>query len=221
MVYTITPITTTDYPKHLACLLWFAKCNMRCRYCYNTALVEGEGRLTIDDVERFLRKRVGKLDGVVFSGGECTESKDFIPLVRKAKELGYKVKVDTNGSNLDKLKEVIDDIDYIAMDFKATKSKFKSVTNSKLYDKFIESLKYLIEIGKEFEVRTTIHIDLIDEEDINQMCRVLEACGYKGTYYLQKYVGIGDTIGGLKDPSREFNKSKIKTNIKIEYRNFN
>ncbi|MGB2553890.1 radical SAM protein, partial [Campylobacter sp. MOP51] len=82
------------------CVAWSTGCNMRCTYCYNTAVVLGEGFVSEDEFLRFLDRRIGKLSGVVFSGGECTISGSFLPLAREVKKRGFLLKVDTNGSNL-------------------------------------------------------------------------------------------------------------------------
>jgi len=123
--YDITKFTTLDYKDHLACIIWFVKCNMRCSYCYNSRIVEGEGILSNQEVFKFLKNRVGKLDGVVLSGGECTLNPDLLEICKEIKELGFKVKIDTNGLNPKLLSELISFglIDFIALDYKAPSRK--------------------------------------------------------------------------------------------------
>ncbi|MDR0762368.1 MAG: radical SAM protein, partial [Campylobacteraceae bacterium] len=96
-IFDITPFTMLDYPEHLSCIVWFAGCNMRCSYCYNPHIVLGEGNIGIDELLNFLRTRAGRLEGVVLSGGECTLYPELPKLCREIKELGFKIKLDTNG----------------------------------------------------------------------------------------------------------------------------
>ncbi|MDO5045626.1 anaerobic ribonucleoside-triphosphate reductase activating protein [Campylobacter sp.] len=221
-LHSITPFTTLDFPDKTACVAWFTGCNMRCAYCYNTAVVLGEGFVSEDEFLQFLDRRVGKLSGVVFSGGECTISESFLPLAREVKRRGFLLKVDTNGSNLKVLKAAIDEnlIDYIALDFKAPREKFQEITKSNLYENFIQTLEFLISINFKFEVRTTVHADILSEDDISKMSKVLEKHGYNGAYYLQKFLNTGENFGNLTTPKREFDTSKIESNLKIELRNF-
>lgn len=193
---------------------------MRCIYCYNKDIALSKGEISREKVLDFLKSRVKKLDGVVFSGGECTLDEDFLPLLKEAKTLGFNTKVDTNGSNLEILKKAINFTDYIALDFKALKSEYKLITNSNLYDKFIQTLKYLISIDFPFEVRTTVHADFLNEYDISMMSKMLENVGYKGIYYLQNFLETGNDFGSLNKAVADFNPKNIKSNIKIKLRNF-
>src|SRR5690606_32859804 len=126
-IYSITPFTLLDYPNHPACILWFAGCNMRCLYCYNPDIVLGKGKLSVDDARNFLKSRQSLLQGVVFSGGECTLHPDLVPLARIAKTMGYQVKIDTNGTKPEVLEKLLNEklVDYIAMDFKGLGEKHR------------------------------------------------------------------------------------------------
>ncbi|MBR8461389.1 anaerobic ribonucleoside-triphosphate reductase activating protein [Campylobacter sp. faydin G-105] len=221
-IHSITPFTTLDYPDEIAAIAWFAGCNMRCAYCYNVDVVMSSGSISGDEFCKFLNKRVGKLSGIVFSGGECTLNTAFLPLAREVKQRGFLLKVDTNGSNLHMLKTAIDDglIDYIALDFKALKHKFKSITGSNLYDKFIATLEFLLSIKFKFEVRTTLHFDLLDESDISQMAQILRKMGYEGKYFLQKFLDTGSNFGSLNNAKNSFDIEKIISPIPIKLRNF-
>ncbi|AII13952.1 anaerobic ribonucleoside triphosphate reductase activating protein [Campylobacter iguaniorum] len=219
MIYDITPFSVIDYPGELAAILWFAGCNMRCLYCYNPHIVLSEGKLKFDDVSEFLHSRNGLLSAVVLSGGECTKSKDFDKVLQLAKELGYKTKVDTNGSNLDAIKANVDFIDFVALDFKAVKDKFSQITGSNLYENWLETLRFLVASGVKFEVRTTVYSDLLSPNDINDMANLLEQNGYTGTYCLQNYFEAPN-LGNLLKPKAKFDPNLIKSNLKIELRNF-
>ncbi len=221
-IYSITPFTLLDYPNKTACILWFAGCNMRCVYCYNPDIVLGKGKLSFQDALIFLSKRKNLLDGVVLSGGECTLHKSCITLLKEIKKLGFLVKVDTNGTNPKMIKLLIEEnlIDYIALDFKAPKNKYFSITKSKLYIDFIETLKFLVEIRFKFEVRTTIHSELLNNSDLQEMLDVLNQFDYTGTYYLQNFRNDTETLGKINNSANKINNFESKnSNIKIEYRN--
>ena len=195
---------------------------MRCLYCYNKNIVLGKGQISEEEFLKFLDKRVGKLSGVVFSGGECTLNPSFLKLAREVKKRNFKLKVDTNGTNSSILRKAISEklIDYVALDFKSVKQKYKNITGSNLYEKFIETLRFLIKINFNFEVRTSVHADLLDENDITQMAKILEQNGYKGVYFLQGFLQTDDNFGNLKTATKEFNPNLIQTTLKIELRNF-
>ena len=221
-IFSITPFTTLDYPGRVAAIVWFAGCNMRCAYCYNIDVVLSRGKLSAEEFCEFLDRRIGKLSGIVFSGGECTLSQSFLPLAREVKKRGFALKVDTNGSNLPVLKEAISQnlIDYIALDFKAPKEKFQSVTGSSLYEKFMATLEFLLSINFSFEVRTTLHFDLLNEKDISQMAQILYQKGYKKEYFLQKFLDTGENFANLKEPKNSFDIALIDSPIPIKLRNF-
>ena len=221
-IYDITPFTTLDFPNHLSCIVWLCGCNMRCAYCYNSDIVLQNGNKTIDELLEFLQKRAGLLDGVVLSGGECTIFRDITIICKKIKELGFKVKVDTNGSNPEVLDSLIKQnlIDYVALDFKAPKRVFKEITNSLFYEKTITSLILLIKSGLNFEVRTTIHSDLLDEKAINEIIDILYLNNYKGIYYLQNYLHLEKNLGNLIEQTKPFDKNLLNNKIPIEFRNF-
>ncbi|MCW9026800.1 MAG: anaerobic ribonucleoside-triphosphate reductase activating protein [Thiovulaceae bacterium] len=123
MIYDITKFTHLDYPEHLACIIWFSGCNMRCDYCYNSDIVfSKQGKYNTEDAIEFLKKRVNKLDGVVLSGGEAT-GHYLYQFCEDIKELGFDIKLDTNGTYSRAVKELLDLnlIDYVALDYKAPK----------------------------------------------------------------------------------------------------
>lgn len=219
-VYSLTKFTTTDYKDHLSCVVWFYSCNMRCLYCYNPDIVLAkEGNYTLNEVYAFLKKRVGLLDAVVLSGGEATNH-DLIEICEVIKNLGFKIKLDTNGSNPKLLKKLLDNylLDYVALDFKSTKEKFKEITNSNLYDSFLESLNLLKKSNIEYEVRTTLHEDLLDENDINQMQKVLKENDYEKEFYIQNFLEV-ENLSNLEASTKRFDKSKLENILNIVWRN--
>lgn len=187
-IYDITPFTLQDYPETVSCIVWFSGCNMVCKYCHNFDMVFNHSNRKIEEekVIDFLRSRIGKLDGVVLCGGEPTLYKRLYIFVRKIKKLGFKIKLDTNGSNLEAVKKILPYIDFVAVDFKSDITRFKNITQSSLFDKFYETLKYLIESNINLEVRTTYHHKLLNYETLNQMTLMLEQLGYKNSYYIQR-----------------------------------
>ncbi|MGB6329695.1 MAG: anaerobic ribonucleoside-triphosphate reductase activating protein [Halarcobacter sp.] len=220
IIYNITKFTTTDYKDHLSCIVWFTSCNMRCEYCYNPDIVNSKsGLYTIDDLLGFLKKRVGLLEAVVLSGGEATMH-NLIEICKEIKALDYKIKLDTNGSNPKQIKELLEKelLDFVAIDFKATKNKFKEITKSNLYDNFIESLNILEKSGIEYEVRTTLHNDLLNVHDINEMQDILIENNYKKDYFVQNFLEV-ENIGDLKSSTQKFDFSKLDNKLNIIWRN--
>lgn len=198
-VFSISPFTLLDFPNRTACILWFAGCNMRCGYCYNPEIVFGKGKLSWGHVQEFLLSRMGLLEGVVFSGGECTIHPQIIPFAREVKRMGFQVKIDTNGSRPEVLETLIQEniVDFVALDFKGMMGNFWKITRSDLFKPFEKSLEILLDSSVRFEVRTTVHPDLLDYQDLKEMENWLREKGFSGTYYLQHFRGDKKTIGEL------------------------
>lgn len=176
---------------------------MRCSYCYNPDIVLGKGTLRYNDALEFLKTRIGLLNGVVMSGGECSLHPHFIAFVTAVKELGYLVKVDTNGSRPRVLETLINRklIDYVALDFKAMPDKEIAITGGRFFEDFTASLELLLSYGFAFEVRTTVHKSLLNSDDILAMSDFLNQKGYTGVYYLQNFKDGVPTLGKIK-PNR-------------------
>ena len=220
IIYDITTFTHLDYENHLACIIWFAGCNMRCDYCYNKEIVFSKnGHYTFEDVLSFLKSRVNLLDAVVLSGGEAS-SYNLVEFCKKVKGLGFLIKLDTNGTNFKNIRELIELqlLDYVALDYKAPKDKFTKITHSNKYDEFSKTLDYLIASPVEFEVRTTLHEDLLDEDDINHIINDLIQRKYKHTYYIQKFLDTKETIGNLQLPIKTLEKEKLSQKLKVIWR---
>ena len=217
-IYNITPFTLLDYPNKSACIFWYAGCNMRCLYCYNPEIVLGKGNITFSEAISFLKTRQGLLDAVVFSGGECLIHKNILDQIKKVKELGFLVKIDTNGSNPNILRELIDSklIYYVALDFKATESDFQQITKSDLFLQFEKSFEILQESKVEFEIRTTYHSKLIPDGKLNEMIEYLVAKNYLGNYFIQSFKSNVTTLGDLPFSDEFQNKnwaSSLQFNI--------
>ncbi len=226
-IYSVTPFTMLDFPDHTACIVWFSGCNMRCPYCHNPALVMGKGRGSVDQVMAFLEKRKGLLDGVVLTGGEASIYPGLPDFIRDVKAMGYEIKLDTNGLRPEIIGSFLEEgfLDYIALDYKAPPAKFEDVTGVDKYEDFAKTLSLLCGQDKvEFELRTTVHTSLMDEDDIAFIIKDLEKHGYKGTYYVQNYIADNDrpTLGMIEDQKRILDIESLPTpkGFKIDFRNF-
>jgi len=219
-VYDVTPFSALDYPEHLSAIIWFAGCNMRCSYCYNGEIVFSKGRRSLDEVLTFLQGRTGLLDGVVLSGGEATMFKGLPAFCQKVKALDFKIKLDTNGTNPEMIETLLKEglLDHVALDYKAPSEKFSAITGHQNFTAFEKSLELLIRTEIALEVRTTLHSDLLDEDDISAITVDLKKRGYSGTYYVQRFVQDVETIGGMSTPVRSFDHTKVTSAVRIEYR---
>lgn len=191
---------------------------MRCLYCYNPEIVNGKGSISFEKTLSFLHSRKNLLDAVVFSGGECLLHKNILSLIEEVKKMGFLVKVDTNGSKPEILQQLIKNkwIDYVALDFKAMPSHFEKITQSKLFSPFEQSLQLLIKNDFPFEVRTTVHSDLIAEKDMKLMIHYLETNKYKGNYYVQYFRNNVNTLTKLNHSNNKIDSNKLSTpTIKI------
>ncbi len=226
-IYSVTPFTMLDFPGRTACIIWFSGCNMRCPYCHNPQIVKGVGRGNTNQLMTFLRKRAGLLDGVVLSGGEASAYPGLAGLIKEVKSLGYAVKLDTNGLRPDVVLEFIEQglLDYVALDYKAPPEKFRQVTGTDKYDIFSQTLDILCtQKTVEYEIRTTVHTDLINENDVSNIIRDLEKRGYTGIHAIQNFRHSDErpTLGFLRNQSRVLNLEALymPTQFKLEFRNF-
>ncbi len=204
----VNKFTLLDYPEKVACVLYTQACNFQCPYCHNyETLVKGNvPQIPFDEILSFLKKRVGILDGVVISGGEPTLMKDLPEKIKKIKELGYLVKLDTNGSNPEMLKLLIDEklIDYVSMDIKHSFNKIYDIIINRSID--INLLRQSIEILKEdkvdYEFRTTLIEEYHDIDSIYEIGKLLE--GSK-RLFLQQFK-VSDGV-----PNKELHEVKEET----------
>lgn len=189
-------LTLIDYPGELAAIVFTQGCNFRCHFCYNPMLVwpVQEGKLKYErdhsffeenDLFEFLRSRVGKLSGVVITGGEPTLHQDLPEFLQKIKDLGYKIKLDSNGTNPEMLKRVLDLglVDYLAMDIKNSPARYDKAVNVGVnLDKLRESIKMIIESGLPHEFRTTVVPGIHTKEDFQEMGEMIRGAD---KWYLQ------------------------------------
>jgi len=197
-------LTLVDYPEKLACTIFLAGCNFRCPWCYNPELVlpgkiKNGPKITKKDFFDFLKFRKNLLDGVVICGGEPTLNKDLPVFCKKIKKMGYLIKLDTNGSSPEMIKNLIDEklIDYIAMDVKAPKRKYtEAIDLKKSFSKnLLKNIERSIDILKQadidYEFRTTMIPKLLGKEDIIEIVRWI---GPAKKYCLQNFQGERDTV---------------------------
>lgn len=165
-----------DFPGLVSCVLFVPGCNYSCFYCHNRSLIDGSHILmTPQSVEEFLQKRADLLDAVVISGGEPTLQGNLIPFIRMIRSLGYQVKLDTNGSRPDAIKELLrlKLCDYYAVDYKAPAKEYSNICGKEANaQKVIETIKLLSESNAAFEVRTTV-IPQLEKDDLIMMSKEL------------------------------------------------
>lgn len=216
-LYDITPFTLLDYPDLPAAIFWFAGCNLRCSYCYNPEIVLGRGKISEDDALAFLATRIGLLEGVVLSGGECTLYPRLLPFCRAIKELGFKLKIDTNAMRPDVLKALADEhlIDTVALDYKTTQEHWDELCAGGDEALFWASYDHLQKSGIAFEVRTTVHTGLIDEATLIQMARKLESAGYKGVYALQSFAVGCETLKPVAAENHSVSIERLQLHVKL------
>ena len=199
-------LTLLDYPGFTAATIFLGGCNFRCPFCQNAGLVlapEGEPVISTDEVLGFLNKRKKVLDGVCITGGEPTLEPELTDLIFQIKELGYRVKLDTNGYEPDRLAKLIGGglVDYIAMDIKSSPegySKASGIEGVELL-KIERSIDLISSSGIEHEFRTTVVHELHTREDLAAIARRLTG---EKRYFLQRFVDSGEILcEGMSAPT--------------------
>ena len=212
--YGFQKMTMLDFPGKVACLVFTGGCNLRCPFCHNALLVTQIDNVVYDEEEiiEYLKKRKGLLDGVCVSGGEPLLQIGLESFLKRVKELGYSIKLDTNGTFPARLKGLVEKglVDYVAMDIKNCKEKYSLTTGTDSFDmaKIEESVSYLLSGVVDYEFRTTIVDGLHETQDIVKIGEWIK--GAK-KYFLQNFVDSGNLIGsGLRavslDKLKEFEK---------------
>lgn len=200
--------TLLDYPGRVACTIFSGGCNFRCPFCQNGGLVvrpEEQPEYSREEILSFLKKRQGVLDGVCVSGGEPTLSPSLGSLLQDIKNLGYSIKLDTNGSRPDTLKSLAEDglIDMVAMDIKTSPERYSVLTGIPHPDlnAIYESVDFLMSGNLDYEFRTTVVKELHKESDFREIGMWLK--GAKA-YYLQAYRDSEEVLQpGFSSYSRE------------------
>lgn len=190
----IQPFTVLDYPDKTACIVFAPGCNFRCGYCHNSEFVLPEKIKALKDswidektFFNFLESRKNLLDGVVISGGEPTLMGDLVPFIKKVKERGFLVKLDTNGSTPWVLEKLLQEnlLDYVAMDIKTSLEKYPSVSGSCVLPGAItKSVALIMKSRINYEFRSTVIAQLHDEETVDAMAHIIAGAR---VWYLQPF----------------------------------
>jgi pyruvate formate lyase activating enzyme len=208
-----------DYPARVSCAVFLGGCNFDCWYCHNRPYIRSAGDIDSDEVLEFLKKRKGWLQGVVISGGEPTLNKELPGFIKQIKDLGYPVKLDTNGSRPEVLKSLIDRslIDYVAMDYKAPLEKYAQVAGVPVDILAIKkSVGIIMNSGIDYEFRTTF-APTLTREDIIQI--VQEIKGAK-RYSLQQYRHDDEYCGILGKQVKPHSKEYFEETLEEIKKNF-
>ncbi len=193
-------LTLLDFPGKMACTVFVGGCNFACPFCHNASLALGERvseteTLPEEEFFAFLKKRVGILEGVCVTGGEPTLMPDLLSFLNNIKEMGFLVKLDTNGYRPDVLREVTSRslVDYVAMDIKNSKESYARTVGLSSLDisRVEESVDFLMSGKVDFEFRTTLVRELHTEDDILKIGRWISG---NEKYFLQTFVDSGDVI---------------------------
>ncbi len=206
-IHGIQKMTLLDYPGKVAATIFLGGCDFRCPYCHNFELVEAPGDpvMTQEELFAFLEKRRGVLDGVVVTGGEPCLRKELKEFIRCIKEMGYCVKLDTNGNHPELLEELIGsgNIDYVAMDVKNSLTKYGFTIGVKDFDtsNVERSIELLLQGKIPYEFRTTTVKEFHTAEDFESIGKMLKGAE---AYFLQQFVQR-DTVpdAGLTSPDKE------------------
>jgi len=180
-----------DYPGKCTAILFTRGCNMRCHYCHNPELVLPScfaKEIPLADIFSFLESRKGKLDAVSITGGEPTEHSDLLDLLKRLKEMGFFVKLDSNGSRPEVLKSAIEQrlVDYLAMDVKAPLDEYSKIIGTRVpAEKLRQSIEIIMSSGLEYEFRTTIVKSLTSIDDLKKIAKTIR---HAKKYFLQRFI---------------------------------
>lgn len=235
----IEKLTLLDYPGKLAAIIFTQGCNFRCQYCYNPMLVWPfeDGRLKYQrdhsqinesDLFEFLESRRGKLDGIVITGGEPTLHNDLPEFAKKIKDMGFAVKLDSNGTNPDALIPLLRGvapagegvceplIDYIAMDIKAPLAKYELVANVPVnLDNIQKSIEIIKSSGLPYEFRTTLVPGFHALEDIAAMGQLISQNGKASKWYLQFFKSDTDLVNRDMETKPRFTHSEMNVMCEV------
>ncbi len=211
-------LTLLDFPGKMACTVFTGGCNFKCPFCHNASLVLSDrvresATLPEEEFFAFLAKRRGILEGVCITGGEPTLSPDIIPFLNKIKDMGFLVKLDTNGYRPDVVRDIISEnvIDYLAMDIKNSKEKYAMTVGISNFDisPIEKSCDILMNSGIDFEFRTTLTRELHTKEDIIAIGKWLAG---PEKYFLQTFADSGDLIDSAFSG---YDESETKSLLKL------
>lgn len=226
-IHGLQKLTLLDFPGKTACTIFTPGCNFRCPFCHNSLLVtEIDDSMAYSEkaVLEYLAKRTKLLDGVCITGGEPLLQQDIQAFTEKIKNMGYSVKLDTNGTFPDKLASLIDKglVDYVAMDIKNSEAKYRETAGVENLDISVikKSIDIIMNSGIDYEFRTTVVDELHTVSDIAEAAELIR--GAK-RYYLQNFVDSGNLIGrelhaASKEKLQEMKKAAEKLAKTVEIR---
>ncbi len=216
-IHGLNKLTLLDYPGHMACTVFTGCCNLRCPFCQNASLVlfpDSQPVIPEDEFFAFLKKRREMLEGVCITGGEPTLSTDLPEFLRNIHELGYLIKLDTNGTNPTLLRQLLADrlVDYVAMDIKASRAGYAAAVGLPDYDtsRIEESAALLMHDTIPYEFRTTVVRELHTREDFLDIADWLHGAR---AYYLQAFRDSGELIASFCPDSptlSSYNKKELE-----------
>ena len=205
-----------DYPNKICCTVFTGGCNMRCPFCHNGALVVGDVKANVMDVEEvfaYLEKRKGLVDAVSVTGGEATLQPDLDKFLRKVRDMGYITKLDTNGLRPDVLKKILDErlVDYVAMDIKNSPEKYPLTTGLKSIDmdKLNESIALIKQTDIDGEFRTTLIEEFHTEDDMRKIADWVSGAKH---YFVQ---GYNDAEGCIEHGFHQVPKEKAEQYLEL------
>lgn len=213
-IHGLQKLTLLDYPGKTACTVFLAGCDFRCPFCHNSELLDrtaAEPLMDDEELLSFLKKRQGLLNAVAFTGGEPLLTPQLPALIRRIRQLGYEIKLDTNGNHPQKLEALLKEglVDYVAMDIKNSPERYAMTVDLPSVDmeSIRESIRLIRESGVEYEFRTTVVREFHDEESFPGIGKLIEGARH---FYLQCFTDR-DTVlyGNLHAPSAEEMKNYL------------
>ena len=202
----IDKFSLLDFDEKVSVVLFSPACNFRCPFCHNgESVLNANTPIPFDEILDYLKTRVGLIDAVVFTGGEPTIMPELVERIKKVKELGFLIKLDTNGTNPGIVEELLNEglLDYIAMDIKNSEARYSETAGCPgiKMENIKKTIKILENSGVNYEFRTTLVKEFHDEKSIREMCKLVKGAKQ---LFLQKFVDRDGVIQkGLHEISLE------------------
>lgn len=220
VIQSVKKFSLLDYPGKVACTLFTAGCNFRCPYCYNAPLVIDTHKnrdIPLEEIYSYLRKYKGLLDGVCLSGGEPMIQHGIEDFLEHIREMGYAVRLETNGSCPDKLRKIVSErlVSYVAMDIKNSRESYGKTVGIEGYDvgNICRSVEYLLGGVIPYEFSTTVVLELHQRSDFESIGRWIAGAE---KYYLQRFVNTGNVI---REGMHRYNESIMCQALEIVQKN--
>jgi len=188
-----------DFPGYISAIVFTQGCNIRCKYCHNPELlpIDDDTSYSEEEILYYLEKRKKCLEGLVITGGEPTLQADLKDFIMKVRNFGYKIKLDTNGTNPQMVRELINEhlVDFIAMDIKAPFEKYHLVCGPVNTAKVQESMSLIINSGIPYQFRTTYYKEVLNDADIEN---IKAMCPDVSKFKLQECLPVNEIKPTLK-----------------------